>query len=123
MSSHGEYDKQDPHLPIVTFFGVGILVATAITAIWIRGWFDVVSVQETSAKLGAFPNAQWDSLKKQSTEKLNAQVGWSDQAAQTVHIPIARAMELVVKDAKAGVAPVEAPVKDDKTPKKAEPKK
>lgn len=117
--SHGDYDKQDPNLPLVAFFAIGITVCTAIAAVWVRGWFDVVTVEETSAKLGQYPNVEWDSLRATSAQKLSAPLGWSSKEAQTAHIPLARAMELVVKEAKTPPAPEPAKAPDKPDNKKA----
>ncbi|MCC6811005.1 MAG: hypothetical protein IT381_26480 [Deltaproteobacteria bacterium] len=101
-NSHGNYDRQNPNLPLVTFFGVGILVATVLSAVILRGWFEVTVQQEVHQKVGAYPTTQWDDLKKQAQAKLNAPAGVTDPATGVGHIPIARAMELTVKEIKEG---------------------
>jgi hypothetical protein len=91
---------------------VVLVIATAAAAFTLRGWFAVTTQVEVHQKTGAYANAQWDKLKTESAAKLNAQAGWVDEKAGTVHIPISRAVELTLKEiaeAKAKPAPAPAP--------------
>lgn len=109
MSGPG-YDKQDPNLPLVSFFVVALVIATAVSAFTLRGWFDVTTQAEVHQKRGAYVNAQWDKLQAESATKLGAPAGWVDEKAGIVHVPMSRAVELTLKDiAEAKAAPAPAP--------------
>ncbi len=116
--SAGEgYDRQVPFLPGVIAAGVFLLLFLCVSGFGIRSYFTDAHFDEAQRKIAQVPTTDWDNLKESSRKRLDS-YGWNDEKAGTVHIPIQRAMELVMADAKN--APADKPA--DKKAKPADKK-
>ena len=87
----------DPDVPASAI--VGILGAVLLFAIIVglQGLFYSMERKELAQKIADNPYEPLKRLDADQLEILNS-YGWVDQQAQTVHIPIRRAMELVVQE-------------------------
>ena len=80
--------------------GAGVLsvVIIALMLVWLRSWF-FVEKHETMQKLVlSVQNPDLGELQKRDALRLNS-YGWVDKENGVVHIPIDRAMELMVSEA------------------------
>jgi hypothetical protein len=76
-AGHGGYERQDLQTSSILYFLLTILVATAICMGILRGIFIYLDHREKANELYSY--------------------GWVDEKAGTVHIPIDRAMDLIVQ--------------------------
>jgi hypothetical protein len=125
-TGHGDYERQDLQTSSILYFLLIILVGTAICMGVLRGVFVYLDHREKTSQpavsplitnipsdtrhiapgypQSAFPNPK---LEEDERGQLNAIItnednelysyGWVDEKAGTVHIPIDRAMELLVQ--------------------------
>lgn len=125
-NGHGSYERQDLQVRGILYFLLGLVVVTAICLFAMRGVFAylehrekesqprlsplVTTVPEDSRHVApgypqsAFPNpkleederGQLDDIRL-NEEKVLYSYGWVDEKAGKVHIPIERAMDLIVQ--------------------------
>jgi len=125
-NGHGGYERQDLQISGILYFLLGLVVVTGICLLGLRGVFAylehnekgsqtavsplVTSVPEDSRHVApgypqsAFPNpkleederGQLDDI-RMNEEKVLYSYGWVDEKAGKVHIPIERAMDLIVQ--------------------------
>jgi len=91
------YDKQDPNPYAVGGAALLILGFTVACGLFVQGYFNQLMRAEYHQKVEATENTQIDKLEATSQKQLTS-YGWVDQGAQTVHLPIDRAIELTVKE-------------------------
>jgi hypothetical protein len=125
-TGHGSYERQDLQASGVLYFYLGLAVVTLLCILGLRGLFAVLDRREKTLEppvnplvtnvptdtrhitpgypQSAFPNPK---LEEDERGQLNGillnedktlySYGWVDEKAGTVHIPIERAMELIVQ--------------------------
>ena len=125
-NSHGSYEHQDLQASGVLYFLLTLVVVTVICLLGLRGLFAyldhrekalqppvsplVTNVLEDTRHIapgypqGAFPNPKLEEDERGQLngirideEKTLYSYGWVDEKAGTVHIPIERAMDLLVQ--------------------------
>ena len=125
-TGHGSYERQDLQASGVLYFLLGLAVATLLCIVALRGLFVVLDRREKAVEpavnplvtnvptdtrhiapaypQGAFPNPKLEEDERGQLngilideEKTLYSYGWVDENAGTVHIPIERAMELIVQ--------------------------
>jgi hypothetical protein len=125
-ASHGDYERRDIGVAGIIYFIVGLAVATFIVHLVLAGLYDfldkrarthqaavnplIENVPMDTRKVApgypnqAFPNprletderGQLNDIRLNEERTLNS-YGWVDKQAGTVHIPIERAMDLLVQ--------------------------
>ncbi len=125
-TGHGGYERQDVHISGILYFMLGLGVVVLLCILGLKGAFSVLNhrekaLQPTMSPLvtnvptdtrhiapgypqSAFPDPK---LEEDERGQLNGirlkeenilySYGWVDEKAGTVHIPIERAMELIVQ--------------------------
>ena len=115
--SHGvhTHETTDVNLRPVVISGIGLILILIISAVAMFGLFDVLKVQEArtsppanplvaaegerlppAPRLQVHPIKDLQELRAAESDLLNG-YGWKDKSAGVVHIPIARAMELLAQ--------------------------
>jgi len=123
--SHGvhAHENTDVNLRPVVVAGLGLILVLIISALAMFGLFDILKVEEArtspqanpmvaaegpqvppAPRLQVHPIKDLQELRKAENDLLTS-YGWKDQSAGIVHIPIARAMEmLAARNAQQGAA-------------------
>lgn len=125
-SNHGSYERQDVQVPGILYFLLALIVVTAIGMFGLRGLYAFLEhrsrVSETPVNplvahipedtrhvapgypQGVFPNPKLEEDERGQLndirireEKQLYSYGWVDEKAGTLHIPIERAMDLIVQ--------------------------
>jgi hypothetical protein len=125
-TGHGSYERQDLQASGILYFLLGLAVATLLCILGLKGLFAFLehrekAVQPTVNPLvtnlpadtrhiapgypqGVFPNPKLEEDERGQLnnirikeEKVLYSYGWVDEKAGTVHIPIERAMDLLVQ--------------------------
>jgi hypothetical protein len=125
-AEHGSYERQDLQVSGILYFLLGLAVATLLCILALRGVYAFLERREkasqppvsplitnvpadTSHVAPGYPQSAFPSPKleedergqlndvRMNEEKILNSYGWVDEKAGTVHIPIARAMDLLVK--------------------------
>jgi len=79
---------------------VGVLLFV-ISLVWLQSYFYLVRNEQIQRSVLSVPNPKLRDLRAQESEILNS-YGWVDQQQGIVRIPIDRAMERMVEEARAG---------------------
>src|SRR5258708_31133126 len=125
-AGHGSYERQDLRVPGILYFLLAIVVATVICLFGLKGLYAflehhekasqpavnplVAHVPEDTRRVapgypqGTFPSPKLEEDERgqlndirMNEEKVLYSYGWEDEKAGTVHIPIERAMDLLVE--------------------------
>jgi hypothetical protein len=125
-TGHGSYERQDLQASGVLYFYLGLAVVTLLCILGLRGLFAVLDRREKALEppvnplvtnvptdtrhiapgypQSAFPNPKLEEDERgqlngilSNEDKTLYSYGWVDEKAGTVHIPIERAMELIVQ--------------------------
>jgi hypothetical protein len=125
-TGHGSFERQDLQVSGILYFLLAIVIVAAICLFGLRGLFSylehygkgsqpavnplVTNVPEDSRHVApgypqsAFPNPKLEEDERgqlndirMNEEKVLYSYGWVDEKAGTVHIPIERAMDLIVQ--------------------------
>jgi len=125
-AGHGNYERQDLNAAGIIYFLLALSLATALCAFGIRGFFAYLEHREKATQPAvsplltnvpedtrhvtpgypqtAFPNPKLEEDERgqlngirMEEEKTLYSYGWVDEKAGTVHIPIERAMDLLVE--------------------------
>src|SRR5258708_16093257 len=125
-AGHGRYERQDLKVSGILYFLLGLVVVTLLCILALRGLFAflehrekglpppvsplVTNVPADSRRVApgypqsAFPNPKLEEDERgqlneirMNEEKTLYSYGWIDEKAGTVHIPIERAMDLLVQ--------------------------
>jgi hypothetical protein len=123
---HGSFERQDLQVSGILYFLLGLAVVTVLCILGLRGLFVVLEHREKALEpavsplvtnvpadtrhiapgypQGAFPNPKLEEDERGqlngirlNEEKTLYSYGWVDEKAGTVHIPIERAMDLLVQ--------------------------
>jgi len=124
-AAHGSYERQDLRVSGIVYFLLALIVATVICLFGLRGLFAYLEHRERTSQpavnplathvpedtrrvapgypQGAFPSPKLEEDERgqlndirMNEEKVLYSYGWVDEKAGTVHIPIERAMDLLV---------------------------
>jgi hypothetical protein len=125
-AGHGSFERQDLNAAGIIYFLLALSLATALCAFGIRGFFAYLEHREKATQPAvsplltnvpedtrhvtpgypqtAFPNPKLEEDERgqlngirMEEEKTLYSYGWVDEKAGTVHIPIERAMDLLVE--------------------------
>jgi len=125
-TAHGSYERQDLNAASIIYFLLTLVVATILCALGVRGFFAYLEHREKATQPAvsplltnvpedtrhvtpgypqtAFPNPKLEEDERgqlngirMDEEKTLYSYGWIDEKAGTVHIPIERAMDLLVQ--------------------------
>jgi len=125
-AEHGSYERQDLPSSGVLYFFLGLAIATLLCIVALRGVYALLDHREKSMQppvsplitsvpadtrhvapeypQSVFPNPKLEEDERGqlkdiriNEEKMLNNYGWVDEKAGTVHIPIDRAMELLVQ--------------------------
>ena len=77
---------------------VAALLFVAVTGIFLQGWTLRRMVEEESRKIFERPYPELQAYEAEQEQELTAGYYWLDEKAGTVHLPIERAMELIVAE-------------------------
>ncbi|MCB1054378.1 MAG: hypothetical protein KDD11_02565 [Acidobacteria bacterium] len=98
--------SKDRHVSLVTTI-LGVLAALLLVTTvgtFLQGWALRRVAAEERKKVVERPYPELEAYHQEQEQALSANYFWIDQAAGTVHLPIERAMALVVAEAGAPVA-------------------
>ena len=126
VNGHGSYERQDLQVSGILYFLLALVVATVLCVFGLRGFYAfldhherasqpavnplVTNVPEDTRRIApgypqsAFPDpkleederGQLNSIRMREEQELYS-YGWVDEKAGTVHVPIERAMDLIVQ--------------------------
>jgi hypothetical protein len=125
-AGHGSYERQDLQASGILYFLLGLAVATLLCILGLKGLFAFLEHREKAVQpavnplvtnlpadtrhiapgypQGVFPNPKLEEDERGQLnnirikeEKVLYSYGWVDEKAGTVHIPIERAMDLLVQ--------------------------
>jgi hypothetical protein len=126
VPAHGSYERQDLQPAGIVYFLLGLVVVTVACILGLRGLYTYLDHRERSSQSpvsplithvpedtrhiapgypqGAFPNPKLEEDERgqlndirMNEEKELYSYGWVDEKAGTLHIPIERAMDLIVQ--------------------------
>ncbi|MDY7092923.1 MAG: hypothetical protein SX243_08125 [Acidobacteriota bacterium] len=84
---------------LTTILGaVAALVAVLTVGIFLQGWTQRQMAEEERGKIFERPYPELEAYQEEQQQKLTADYHWIDQEAGTVHLPIERAMALVLEE-------------------------
>ena len=106
------YEKRDVNTRTILYFVLGLFLVLAVTIISVRGLFGYFSATQNlgpgaspfdnsralppTPRLQVDPGADLDQVRGAQEEMLNS-YGWLDKASGTVHVPIDRAMDMLIE--------------------------
>jgi len=106
------YEKRDVNTRTILYFVFGLFLVLAVTIISMRGLFGYFSATQNlgpgaspfdnsralppTPRLQVDPGGDLDQVRGTQEEMLNT-YGWVDKASGTVHVPIERAMDMLIE--------------------------
>ena len=88
----------DPNVPIGAVIGIVGVILTFVSIVLLQALFFYMQEDEMDRKVYRQTNEELRSLTAAQMETLNS-FGWVDQTNGVAHIPIDRAMDLIVSEA------------------------
>ena len=98
------YEKSDPRAAAIAAAGVGVLVLLIVVVLGLQAYYDRVHEQQVFVQVLSPVAEDYRNLRAKEEGVLGS-YQYLDRAAGTVRLPIARAMELLAREAAEGRLP------------------